>query len=233
MTPTITLYTAHHCPFAHRVQVALRELGLKFETCLVDITVPRTPEYLAINPNGMVPALVYGDLVLTESGLICQFLADSYPSHLLKASTEAAGALQRFKIGYFIDTYFGKAHPLFDSTVFSNEPDAKMALATQYIEAMVRHVEPLLGDAAPFFGGSNRPTLAEVLTAPFLLRVLTLPKHDELVPSFVPETLERRAPKSYRWAQAVTAEQSVTAIWDEDLVVKRTLERIEKRKAAT
>jgi hypothetical protein len=50
MAPKITLYTAHHCPFAHRSQIVLRELGLQFETVLVDIAIPRTPEYLAINP---------------------------------------------------------------------------------------------------------------------------------------------------------------------------------------
>lgn len=162
MAPTITLYTAHHCPFAHRVQIALRELELKFETYLVDITVPRIPDYLAINPSGMVPALVYGNLVLTESGLICQFLADTYPSHLLKASTDAGGAVQRFQIGQFVDTYFSKAHSLFDSTVFSNNSDTKKDMATKYVEAIARNVEPLLVDAAPFFGGSNRQTMAEV-----------------------------------------------------------------------
>ncbi|KIW18016.1 hypothetical protein PV08_02303 [Exophiala spinifera] len=232
MAIPIILYTAHHCPFAHRVQIALRQIGLEFETCLIDITVPRTRDYLAINPNGMVPALVYGDLVLTESNLICQFLSDAYPGHLLKASSEAGGALQRFKTGYFVEVYFAKAHLFFDSTVFSNDPDIKKAMATKYVDAIARHVEPLLTDAAPFFGESERPTLAEVLLGPFLLRVLALPKHDHLVPGSLPDALEREAPRFYAWAQIVTTVNSVTAIWDEDLVVRLTLERIAKMKAA-
>jgi glutathione S-transferase len=158
----ITLYTAHHCPFAHRVQIALRELSLDFETCLVDITIPRTPEYLAINPNGMVPALVYNDLVLTESGLICQFLADSYHSHLVIPSSDPQGALQRFKIGYFVDTYSSKAHKLFDSVIFAHGIEAKTGMANKYIDAVAKYVEPLLVDSASFFGGSDRLTLAEV-----------------------------------------------------------------------
>ncbi len=76
MAPKITLYTAHHCPYAHRTQIALRELGLEFATVLIDIMIPRTHEYLTINPGGMVPALTYDDLALTESGLISQFLVD-------------------------------------------------------------------------------------------------------------------------------------------------------------
>ena len=67
-----------------------------------------------------------------------------------------------------------------------------------------------------------------MLTGPFLLRVFALPKYERLVPSFVPKALEDRAPNFWRWAQAVTAEKSVTAVWDEELVVRRTLERIEK-----
>jgi len=165
MASSIILYTAHHCPFAHRAQIALCELGLEFETSLVDITVPRTPEYLAINPNGMVPALAYGGTVLTESGLIAQFLVDSYPSHLLKASNDLDGAMQRFKIRLFVETYFDKAHKFFDSTVFSTSDDVKNATANKFIDAIGRHVEPLLADAAPFFGGSDRPTLAEVGTS--------------------------------------------------------------------
>jgi glutathione S-transferase len=164
MSNKITIYTAHHCPFAHRVQIILRELSLDFETCLVDITIPRTPEYLAINPNGMVPALVHNNVVLTESSLICQFLADSYPSHLLLPSSVPGGALQRFRIDYFVETYSSKAHGLFDSTVFSNSAEAKIDMANKYVDAVVKYVEPLLVDSGPFYGGSNRLTLAEVST---------------------------------------------------------------------
>jgi len=39
----------------------------------------KTPEYLAINPHGSVPALVDGDLKLTESSAIVLHLADKYP----------------------------------------------------------------------------------------------------------------------------------------------------------
>lgn len=162
MANKITLYTAHHCPFAHRVQIALRELKLDFETSLVDITVPRTQEYLAINPNGMVPALVYNGTVLTESGLICQFLADSNNSHLVLPSSETGGALQRFKIGYFVDAYSSKAHKFFDSTVLTQDVEAKKEMAVKYIDAVVTYIEPLLVDSAPFFGDSDRLTMAEV-----------------------------------------------------------------------
>lgn len=161
MAPTITLYTAHHCPFAHRSQIALRELGLKFKTVLVDITVPRTAQYLAINPRGLVPALVYDSHVLTESSLIAQFLVDLYPGHLLKSSSERDGAVQRFRISFFVDTYFSKAHHFFDAAIQSSG-EAENIAAHRYMHTITTDIEPLLEDAAPFFGGSSRLTLAEV-----------------------------------------------------------------------
>lgn len=160
MAPKISLYTAHHCPWAHRAQIALRELSLEFETIIIDINIPRTPEYLAINPRGLVPALVYDGHVLTESGLITQFLVDSHPSHLLKSSSEPGGALQRFNVAFFIDSYV-KAHCFFDTAVLSHGEEGATA-AQKYIDAIVNNIEPLLADAAPFFGGSYRLTFAEV-----------------------------------------------------------------------
>jgi glutathione S-transferase len=166
MAPQITLYTAHHCPFAHRVQIALRELGLPFTTILVDILAPRTAEYLAINPTGMVPALSYNGRILTESGLIAQFLVDTFGgNHLQKASSEAVGALERYETAHFVDA-FTRVHSLFDAVVFATgEEQDKREKAENYVAAVVKTLEPLLADAQPFFGGSRRLTFAEVSSA--------------------------------------------------------------------
>jgi glutathione S-transferase len=48
--PQITLYTNHRCPYAHRAHIALEELGLPFEEVIIDLTKPREPWYLKINP---------------------------------------------------------------------------------------------------------------------------------------------------------------------------------------
>jgi glutathione S-transferase len=62
--------------------------------------------------------------------------------------------------------------------------------------------------------------------------VLKYPKHEVLVPERLVEDLSRRAPEFWQWAQAVISEPSVTSEWDEDLVVKRTLEKIERKRSA-
>ena len=72
---------------AHRVAWMLKELALPFEhvpTHFLDGST-RTPEYLRINPNGRVPALQDGDLLLFESLAINLYLARRYGGPLAPA----------------------------------------------------------------------------------------------------------------------------------------------------
>lgn len=59
----------------------LEELGLPYELKLVDRTqqAHKSPEYLSLNPNGLIPVLVDGDLVLYETAAICLHLLDTHP----------------------------------------------------------------------------------------------------------------------------------------------------------
>ncbi len=59
----------------------LEELGQPYDYQLVDLGSGgnRTPAYLAINPGGKVPALRDGDLLLTESGAITNYLCGHFP----------------------------------------------------------------------------------------------------------------------------------------------------------
>jgi glutathione S-transferase len=79
MTETLTLYTN---PMS-RGRIArwmLEEVGEPYETVVLDYgTTMKSPEYLAINPMGKVPAIKYGDMVVTEGAAICAFLADMFP----------------------------------------------------------------------------------------------------------------------------------------------------------
>ena len=63
---------------AMRTLWMLKELGLKYEHEPVSSAQTRTPEFLKINPNGHVPALVDGDLKLFESMAINLYLAQKY-----------------------------------------------------------------------------------------------------------------------------------------------------------
>jgi glutathione S-transferase len=51
-----------------------------------------SPEYLKLNPNGLIPVLVDGDLVLYETAAICLHLADTHPAAAL---APALGSVER------------------------------------------------------------------------------------------------------------------------------------------
>ena len=72
----------------------LQELGIPFELHLVDNTqgAHREPAYLAINPNGLLPAMTDGDLVLYETAAICLHLCDT---HAAAGMAPAVGTVQR------------------------------------------------------------------------------------------------------------------------------------------
>ncbi len=76
----IDLYTAP-TPNGWKVSVTLEELGLPYETKVVDISAgdQKKPEYLAINPNGRIPTIVDCDednFAIFESGAIMIYLAE-------------------------------------------------------------------------------------------------------------------------------------------------------------
>jgi glutathione S-transferase len=81
VTDPITLYDAPGSPCARRVRAVLLEKGLQWTTRLVDLTrmEQKRPEYLALNPNGVVPTLVHGDRVLYESNVITEYLDEVFP----------------------------------------------------------------------------------------------------------------------------------------------------------
>jgi len=79
--------TLYHYPQSRsfRPRWLLEELGVPYQVVRVDLPAGehKRPEYLKINPNGAVPALVDGELVLFESAAICQYLADKVPEKRL------------------------------------------------------------------------------------------------------------------------------------------------------
>jgi glutathione S-transferase/GST-like protein len=76
----IDLYTAA-TPNGHKVSIALEELALPYTLKVLDLSKSeqKTPEFLAINPNGRIPAIVdrdEGDFAVFESGACLMYLAE-------------------------------------------------------------------------------------------------------------------------------------------------------------
>ena len=79
----------------------MEETGQPYERVLTDITsgAQKTPEYLAINPMGKVPALADGDATLAEAAAICAYVAERYPEAKL---APPLGDIRRAKYLYWL-----------------------------------------------------------------------------------------------------------------------------------
>ena len=76
----LDLYTAA-TPNGHKISIALEEMGLPYTVHNVDLgkLEQKLPEFLRINPNGRIPAIVdrdAGDFPVFESGAILIYLAE-------------------------------------------------------------------------------------------------------------------------------------------------------------
>ena len=73
---------------AYRVIWMAKELGIPYEQVSLDVRKgeTRTPEYLKINPNGHIPAIRDGDLILWESMAINLYLAKKHGGPLAPSS---------------------------------------------------------------------------------------------------------------------------------------------------
>ncbi|MCG6878584.1 MAG: glutathione S-transferase family protein [Deltaproteobacteria bacterium] len=88
----LTLYHHGSSTCAAKVRFALEEKQLSWEGQYVDILKGEqfNEGYLALNPKGVVPLLIDGDLVLPESTVICEYLEDRYPDNsLMPASAQS------------------------------------------------------------------------------------------------------------------------------------------------
>jgi glutathione S-transferase len=63
------------------VRWMLEEVGQPYRTEIIEFgPAMKSPEYLAVNPMGKVPAIRHGDTIVTETGAICAYLADAFPA---------------------------------------------------------------------------------------------------------------------------------------------------------
>lgn len=96
----MTVLLLHHAwrsSASRRVRLCLAEKGLAYESRPVDMALleHHAPEYLLINPNGLVPTLLADGRPLHESGTICEFLDDLVPTPALRPADPYVRAVMR------------------------------------------------------------------------------------------------------------------------------------------
>jgi len=80
-----------------RVRMALEEKGVAWTSRYVDLFKfdQMKPEYIAINPDGVVPTLVHNGQVVCESSIICEYINDAFEGPSLIPTAPLAAARMR------------------------------------------------------------------------------------------------------------------------------------------
>ena len=78
---SMTLYGFFRSGTSYRTRIALNLKGLTYDTVALDIRTGRhrQPDFLAINPQGLVPALAVDKAILIQSPAIMEWLEEVYP----------------------------------------------------------------------------------------------------------------------------------------------------------
>jgi glutathione S-transferase len=77
----LVLYDFGNSVCCQKVRITLVEKGLTWEARRVDLfkTEQYDPNYLKLNPKGVVPTLVHDGVPIIESTLICEYIDESFP----------------------------------------------------------------------------------------------------------------------------------------------------------
>lgn len=99
----------HFEPTANSLKsmLCLNEKGVEFASHYVNLHEfeQHSPEYVKVNPNGQVPALIHDGAVITESTLINEYVEDVFPEPPLRPADPVACWRMRFWTK-FVDEYF-------------------------------------------------------------------------------------------------------------------------------
>ena len=200
------MITLHYHPSnaSFAPHILLREIGVPFELAFVDRArhEHKSPAYLKLNPNGLIPVLVDGDLVLYETAAICLHLADTHPqaaltpavgsaerAHFYKWLVWLTNALQTSLIAYFYpERWVDEGHAESAAQVKAHAQAHIDTLLQQIDDQLAAHGGPwLLGehysavDPYAFMlcrwtrGFSDKPARAFTHIGPYLQRVLARP----------------------------------------------------------
>jgi glutathione S-transferase len=93
----IVLHHAWRSSASRRVRLCLEEKGIVYQGHVVDMAAMEhhSPEYLKINPDGVIPTMIHDARPLHESGTICEYLDETWPNPPLRPAYPYDRALMR------------------------------------------------------------------------------------------------------------------------------------------
>lgn len=167
-----TLYGYFRSSAAYRVRIALNLKGLAYAQAPVSLLrgEQRGADYLALNPQGLVPALLDKGVLLTQSLAICEYLDEAYPD---SARLLPDGAVGRAQVRAVAQAIACDIHPLNNLRVLNylkaelgQGEDARGAWYRHWVATGFAALEQQLAASAGQYCFGDTPTLADVCLLP-------------------------------------------------------------------
>ncbi|MDI6003716.1 maleylacetoacetate isomerase [Cobetia marina] len=173
----MSLYGYYRSSTSYRVRIALALKGIEVAQVPVNLLKgeQRSEEYLAINPQGLVPTLMVGDTetpaALTQSLAIMEYLEERWPAPALLPSAPEA----RAKVRLLCQFMACEMHPLNNPRVLNYLTDRLEVTQAQRLE-WYRHwvaegfarLEVMLAESAGRFCHGDSPGMADACLMPQL-----------------------------------------------------------------
>ncbi len=157
MATGLVLYGYWRSSAAYRVRIALNLKGLDYETRPVHLVrdggQQHAADYRALNPQEMVPCLLDGDRVITQSLAIMEYLDETHPE--LGAALLPVDARGRARVRAMAMAIACDIHPLGNLRVlqqleaqFGADEEQRAAWSRHWIDAGFKSIEAILCDNA-------------------------------------------------------------------------------------
>lgn len=188
-------YTPKTCALA--THIALIDAGADYTLRRIDFKSgeQRSPEFLAINPKGRVPALVTPQGILTETIALLTYIAQTYPkANLAPTDPFALARLQSFTAFLSSTLHVAHAHGPRGSR-WTDDPAAQAALKA-YVPTSVTAAFKLVEDTmleGPFVMGDTYS-----IADPYLFTMSTWIEGDQVDPTQIPRVMAHRQMMSER-----------------------------------
>ena len=145
-------YRLHYAPdnASLIIRLALEELGLPYETALIDRKARghKAPAYLAVNPAGLIPALETPDGAIFETGAILLWLADRHGTLAPAPDAPGRGAFLKWLFFTSNTLHVAMRMRFYPDQYVGGDPAAQATLRAHLKGEIIRHVGLLETQAA-------------------------------------------------------------------------------------
>lgn len=167
-------YCLHYAPdnASMIIRMALEEMGLSYETVLVDraVNAQKSAGFLSLNPNGLIPVLETPDGPLFETGAILLWLADTHGQMAPTPDSAQRGLFLKWL--FFLSNTL---HPALRMMFYADQyvgscPEAQAQLRGHMQGEIARHLTTLdrLAAEKPGWFGGNDHSILDIYLAPML-----------------------------------------------------------------